>query len=99
MHLPGAAGSGGELGALVAPAWFLVDSALGDAAQTADHGPVQTRRGARELAARRLVHERHELVREPRHGAADADAADVRAPADAVDPPALGDIAVHDPDP
>ena len=48
----------------------------------------------RELAAGRLVHERHELVREARHGAADADAADVRAAADAVDPAAFGHVAL-----
>ena len=46
------------------------------------------------LRARRLVHERHELVGEAGHGAADADAADVGAAADAGHPAALGDVAV-----
>src|SRR3974377_2447115 len=67
-YSPGSAGSGGELVARVAPARLLVDGALRDTPQVADHGPVQTHRGARQLAARRLVHERHELVREARHG-------------------------------
>src|SRR5690606_5911688 len=40
------------------------------------------------------VHERHELVREPGHGAGDADPADVGAAADAVHPTALGHVAV-----
>ena len=46
------------------------------------------------LRAGRLVHERHELVGEAGHGAADADAADVGAAADAGHPAALGDVAV-----
>ena len=68
----------------------------GDVAQAADHRSVQARRGGRDLAAGRLVHERHELVREAGHRAADADAADVRAAADAVDPSAFGHVALHD---
>src|SRR3954469_9425762 len=38
----------------------------------------------------------HEFVGEPGHGAADADAADVGTAADAVDPAALADVALHD---
>ena len=57
---------------------------------------MSPRRHRRDARAGRLVHERHELVGEPRHRAADADPADVRAPADTVDPSALGDVAFHD---
>ena len=50
----------------------------------------------RQQRARRLIHERHELVGKARHRAADADAADVRAAADARHPAALADVALHD---
>src|ERR1700689_1627327 len=91
--LPGAACARREFVALVSPARFLVERVFGDTAQVADHRAVQARCGGGYLAARRLVHERHEFVREPRHGASDADSADVRAAADAVDPASLGHVA------
>ena len=47
-----------------------------------------------EGAARRGIHEGHELVGKARHGAADADPAHVGAAADPVHPAALGDVAV-----
>src|SRR6476620_10825767 len=86
----------GELLALVAPLGLLVDRLVRDPAQPADHGSVDPadRRGQR--PARRLVHEGHELVREARHRAADADAAHVGAAADGGHPAALGDVAVDD---
>src|ERR1700753_743339 len=88
--LPGAVCARGEFVALVSPARFLIQSPVCDSAQAADHRSVQTRCGGGILAAWRLIHERHELVREPGHGATDADATDVRAAADAVDPASLG---------
>src|ERR1700722_12811128 len=94
--LPGAVCACCEFVALVPPARFLVERAVGDAAQAAYHRAVQARCGGGHFAARRLVHERHELVREPGHGASDADSADVRAAADAVDPASLGHIAFDD---
>src|SRR3954471_8507188 len=75
-----------ELLAPLAPLRFHVQRLVGDAAEAADHRPVALAQAARELAARWLVHERHELVGEPRHRAADADATDVRTATDAVDP-------------
>src|SRR6185295_3763284 len=48
----------------------------------------------REPAAGGLVHERHELVGEAGHRAADADPADVGTAAHAVDPAALGHVAL-----
>src|SRR5690606_13513094 len=92
--LPGTGRAGLQGGAGLTPPGFLVDGAAGDVPQAADDRAVQGRRRRRDLAARRFVHERHELVREARHGAPDADAADVRATADAVDPPALRHIAL-----
>src|ERR1043165_3655296 len=50
----------------------------------------------RRVAPRIRIHERHELVREAGHRAADADAADVRAAADPGHPAALGHVAVDD---
>src|SRR6516164_1811578 len=83
-----------ELIALLAPLRLLVGGLRGEAAQGADHSAVHhaCRRG--DLRSRRLVHERHELVREARHRAGDADAAHVRAAAHPVDPAALGHIAL-----
>src|SRR5947209_11847878 len=78
--------AGAEFGALHAPLRFLVHGLGREAAQAADHRPVHAAGGGGHGRARWLVHERHELVREARHGAGDADAADVRAAAHAVDP-------------
>ena len=50
---------------------------------------------AGDFCAGRLIHERHEFVREARHGAANADAAHVGASADARHPAALGHVAIH----
>src|SRR4029077_17983905 len=70
--------AGGELGPRVTPSGLLVDSRVCDFAQGADCGAVDADHPCREMRARRLVHERHELVGESGHGAADADAAHVR---------------------
>src|SRR6476660_9814873 len=93
--LPGAGGAGRQLPAGRAPLGFLVEGAARDAAQPLDRLAVEADRVGGELASGGLVHERHELVREARHRAADADPADVRAAAHAVDPPALGHVALH----
>src|SRR6476469_5377993 len=93
--LPGARGAGGELRALGAPLGLLVERLRRDVAQPLDGLAVEADRGRRELPSRGLVHEGHELVREARHRAADADAAHVRAATDPVDPAPLGDVALH----
>src|SRR5215472_15993946 len=67
--------AGTEFGALHAPFGLLVHGLGGKAPQAADHGAVHAARGRRDGRARGLVHERHELVREARHPAGDADAA------------------------
>src|ERR1700748_3133719 len=91
---PGLLVAGQQFGALLAPLGLLVRGLGGEPAQGPDHGPVHAAGRGRDLRSRRLVHERHELVREAGHGAGDADAAHVGAPAYAVDPAALGHVAL-----
>src|SRR5215813_9823621 len=88
--------AGAEFGALHPPFRLLVHGLGGKAPQAADHRAVHAARGRRHGRARRLVHERHELVREAGHRAGDADAADVRAAADSRYPATFGDVAVDD---
>src|SRR5262245_55374552 len=76
------------------PLWFFVDCGVCDASQRADHPAVDSDGARRDSRAGRLVHERHELVREAGHRAADADASDIRTTADASHPPALCHVAV-----
>src|SRR5215470_12743502 len=91
---PGLLESRQELVALLAPLRLLVGGLRGEAAKGADHGAVHRAGRRGHLRSRRLVHERHELVGEARHRACDADAAHVRAAAHAVDPAALGHVAL-----
>src|SRR5580700_10860724 len=86
--------AGAEFGALHAPLRFLVRRLGGETAEAADNRAVHAAGGRRHPRPGRLVHERHELVREPRHRARDADATDVRAAAHAVDPAPLGHVAL-----
>src|SRR4029077_17794606 len=83
-----------ELIAALAPLGLLVSGPRGESAQSADHGAVHRARRGGDLRPGRLVHEGHELVREAGHGAGNADAAHVRAAAHAVDPAALGHVAL-----
>src|SRR5258708_35634643 len=76
------------------PLRFLVHRCVGKCAQSSDRLAVNADRGGGDLRSRRLVHERHEFVREARHGAADADAADVWAPANAGHPAAFWHVAI-----
>src|SRR6266496_6207330 len=86
--------AGPEFGALHAPLRFLICRLGGETAQAADDRAVHAARGRRHGRARRLVHERHELVGEAGHRAGDADAAHVGAAAHAVDPASLGHVAL-----
>src|SRR5260370_12638817 len=89
---PGLQIAGEKLVALLAPLGLLVRGPGGEAAKGADDGAVHGARGRGDPGTGRLVHERHELVGETRHGAGDADTADVRAAPHAVDPAALGHV-------
>src|SRR5215475_13981510 len=88
--------AGGESRPRMPPLRFFVGRMISDAAQRPDHPAVEADGARRERRARRFIHKRHEFVREARHGAGDADAADVRAAADAAHPGALGHVAIHD---
>src|SRR5580704_1022759 len=57
--------------------------------------PVCHHGARREQRARRLAHERHELVRKTRHRTADADASHVRTTADSTHPSTLAHVALH----
>src|ERR1700749_3692623 len=63
--------AGAEFGALHAPFRLLVRRTGGEAAEAADDRAVHAARGGRHGRARRLVHERHELVREAGPGSSD----------------------------
>src|SRR5918996_2190575 len=86
---------GRELAPLLPPLRLLVDRLARDGAQRPDDVAVQAAGGGGDLRAGWLVHEGHELVGEAGHGAPDADAPDVRAAADTVDPSPLGDVALR----
>src|SRR3954454_974949 len=69
------------------PLGLLVHRLDGDPPQAPHGRAVHAARHGGHPRARRLVHERHELVGEAGHGATDADPADVGTTPDAVDPP------------
>src|SRR5271170_7708513 len=60
-----------------APLGFAIQGSLREAAQGTHGAAIHDDGGRGQLGAGRLIRERHELVGEARHGAADADAADV----------------------
>src|SRR5215471_16622999 len=78
----------------MAPLRFFVDGVVGNFTKSGDHCAVRADSSGGELSSRRLVHERHEFVRKTRHRARDADAADIRASADAAHPSAFGHVAI-----
>src|ERR671923_2696101 len=86
---------GRQFASLLPPLRLLVNCLARDLAQRPDDVAVQAAGGGRDLRTGRLVHEGHELVGEAGHGAPDADAPDVRAAADTVDPSPLRDVALH----
>src|SRR3954469_18185143 len=86
--------AGGQLAASVAPPRLLVDGVVGHGPEPADDPPVHVDQRRRQDGAGGFVHERHELVRDPGHGAGDADPAHVGTAADPVDPAALGYVAL-----
>src|SRR5499425_3925584 len=77
------------------PLRLLVNRPFRDAAQTSNQLSVNAADPRGHLAPRRLIHERHELVREPRHCAADAYPAHIGAAPNTADPAAFGHVAFH----
>src|SRR5271163_210112 len=60
-----------------------------------NRAPVGHHRSGREQRTGRLIHEWHELVRKARHGASDANPADVWTTADSAHPAAFANVALH----
>src|SRR6266568_22111 len=77
----------------LAPLRLLIGGPRGETAQSADNRPVHRAGRRGHPGPGRLVHEGHELVREPGHRARDTDAAHIRAPTHAVDPATLWHVA------
>src|ERR1700690_3438835 len=76
------------------PLGLFVHGVLRDRAQRPDRFAIRTDAAGRDPRARRLIHERHELVRESGHGAAYANAPDVRTTPNPSHPSALGNVAI-----
>ena len=79
----------------LAPLGLFILGVVCDGAQSSNHGSVALNGGGGEARPRRLIHERHEFVREARHGATDANAADVGTTSDTGHPSALGHVTIH----
>src|SRR5271163_3468835 len=77
------------------PLRFLVYCGVGKCAQRANGLSVNADARGGDFRSRWFVHEGHKLIRKPRHGAADADAANVRTTANTGHPTTLGYVAVH----
>src|ERR1700683_932262 len=87
---------GGQFRAGMPPLRLFVYGVLGYGPQRTDRAPIHADSGAGNMGAWRFIHKWHELVGEARHGAADANAADVGTTTDASHPAAFGHVAVHD---
>src|SRR5580704_2936695 len=81
--------------AVASPRRFLIQRRLRESPQRVNRAAVRHHRTRRKQRSRRLIHEWHELVREARHSATDADAADVGTSSDSSHPAALSDVALH----
>src|ERR1700757_4354933 len=75
-----------------APSRFFIQRRLCEASQRVNRPSVRLNRSRRQKGAGRLVHKRHELVGKARHRTPDADAANIRASANAAHPATLSDI-------
>src|ERR1700719_2986917 len=74
--------AGRQFPTFVPPGRFFVDGFVRYLAQSAQGPTPELNYVRRKLRAGWFIHKRHKLVREARHGAADADATNVRAAAD-----------------
>src|SRR5580700_9924395 len=81
---------------VASPGRFLIQGRLRESAQRVNRAPIRHHRARRKQRSWWLIHERHELVREARHGAADADATDIRASANSSHPASLSHVALDD---
>src|ERR1700741_2192685 len=93
MRSPRLLVAGGQVGAALAPLRLLVERLGCVPAEGTNDGAVHAAGGCGDAGARRLVHERHELVREAGHRAGDSDATGGRTTAHTVAPAVLGYVA------
>src|SRR5690349_1286798 len=77
------------------PLRLFVSRTLGHRTQGTDRTAISADCGTGNPGSRRLIHERHELVRKSWHGTTYANAAYVWTSADSRHPPAFRHIAVH----
>src|SRR5215475_13254388 len=84
-----------ELRACMSPLRLFIYASVCNRAQRTNEFPIRTDQHTRERRPRRLIHERHELIRESWHRAANANSSHIRAPADAIHPAAFRHIAIH----
>src|ERR1700722_3477670 len=78
----------------VSPAWFLIERSLSKPAQSVNCFSVSGHGACGKQGAGWLVHERHKLIREAGHGAADTDPTDIGATADSCHPTTLPNVAL-----
>src|SRR5690348_849942 len=77
------------------PFRLLVDVQIRNATQATQNAAPNPNHDGGKSGAGRRVHEWHELVREPRHGTANANSADVWAASDSIHPTPFGHVAIH----
>src|SRR5690242_14817720 len=87
--------SGREFRAGMPPLGFFVERFVCDGSQRPNEFSIRTNQHTGERSPRRLIHEWHELVRESRHRATNANSSDVRASSDPVHPTSFGHVAIH----
>src|SRR5580698_416683 len=85
----------GQLTPGVPPLRFFIEFPVGICSERPNDASVKGDADGRDVCAGRLIHEGHELVGEPRHRAADADATDVGTAADAGHPSPFRHVAIH----
>src|ERR1700735_5589402 len=71
--------AGGQVAAWFAPLRLVIERVRGDLPQASDRAAIDPAGHGGDAGPRRLVHERHELVGETRHRAANADTAHIGA--------------------
>src|SRR5450755_908090 len=78
-----------------APTGFFVHGGLRKPPQGMNRSSISLHRRRRQQRAWRLIHKRHELVGETRHGASNTDSTHIRTTTDAAHPTPLADVALH----
>src|SRR5580692_7928349 len=79
----------------MSPTGFFIEGGLCKPAESVDRSSVSSHCAGGKQRTGRLVHEGHEFIGKPRHGATDTDATDVRTPAYASHPATFANIALY----